>query len=341
MIVLLKLTTPREEFERITAMLLTDGCEIRETESTGYRIVFADRHWPEPPNDLISQLKASEWVEGVIHAGTPVPLIAARKSRRVFVGDIAFGDGELHLIAGPCTIESEETLLDTARAVKAAGAVMIRGGAFKPTTSPYSYGGQGDEGIKLLSSVGKQTGLGVVTEVMDPRKVEFVAAHADLLQIGARSMQNFDLLKEVGRQQKPVLLKRAMGAKVDEWLSAAEYVAKEGNLNIILCERGIRTFETGTRATLDVASPAIVKSRTMLPVVVDPSHAAGERALVLPLALAAAAAGADGLLVEVHPRPSEAVKDGAQTISRQAFAELARVSKEVHQVATGSLTRSC
>jgi 3-deoxy-7-phosphoheptulonate synthase len=204
---------------------------------------------------------------------------------------------------------------------------MLRGGAYKPTTSPYSFGGHGPAALKALDSAKRESGLPVVTEVMDPRKVEEVALVADVLQIGARNMQNFDLLREVGRRRMPVLLKRGLAAKIDEWLLAAEYIAHEGNEQIILCERGVRTFETATRATLDVSAIPIVKGRVQLPVIVDPSHAAGLRELVLPLSLAAIGAGGDGLLVEVHERPEESIKDGAQSITVQAFATLVKRAK--------------
>jgi 3-deoxy-7-phosphoheptulonate synthase len=323
-IALVRAGVPREEIERLRAMLLGSGCEVREAESAGYRLLFAERHWELPPLDLISQLKASEWVERVVHSGSPIPIIASDgTSTAVRVADAVFGGREPVLIAGPCTVETPELLIETAEAVKDAGAKLLRGGAFKPTTSPYSFAGNGFDALKALSDVRAETGLGIVTEVLGVRLVEKVAEVADMVQIGARSMQNFELLKEVGRQPKPVLLKRAMGATVEEWLSSAEYIAKEGNESIVLCERGIRTFEGSTRATLDVAAIPVAKSLCRLPVIADPSHAAGNRALVPPLALAALGAGADGLIIEVHPRPEQAVKDGAQTISTDTFRQLA------------------
>lgn len=303
-------------------MLLTHGCEIRELETSGLRMIKAERHWEKPPADLISQLRASAWVENVIHSGSSYPLIASGERETVRVGSAAFGEAQPVLVAGPCTIESPEILLETARAVKAAGAKVLRGGAFKPTTSPYSFGGHAEEGLLWLTQVRAEVGIAVVTEVMDTRMVGRVSEAADMLQIGARNMQNFELLREVGRQTKPVLLKRSFGARIDEWLCAAEYIASEGNTNIVLCERGIRTFETTTRATLDLAAICAVHDRSRLPVIVDPSHAAGNRDFVCPLALAAIAAGADGLMIEVHPHPEQSIKDGAQTISTEAFASL-------------------
>ncbi|HYZ20120.1 MAG TPA: 3-deoxy-7-phosphoheptulonate synthase [Gaiellaceae bacterium] len=227
------------------------------------------------------------------------------------------------LVAGPCTVESREQTLSTARIVAEAGATMLRGGAFKPRTSPYSFQGLGTAGLEILREAREETGLPIVTELLDPRHVEEVAETADVIQIGARNMQNFLLLAEAGRLDKPVLVKRGPAASVDELLMAAECVAKEGNERIILCERGIKTFEGRTRYTLDLASVAVLKRETRLPVIVDPSHAAGRRDLVAPLARAAAAVGADGVLIEVHPRPDEALCDGPQQVPAEQFGELA------------------
>jgi 3-deoxy-7-phosphoheptulonate synthase len=224
------------------------------------------------------------------------------------------GGDHFAAIAGPCAVEPRDVMLETARAVRDAGAQMLRGGAYKPRTSPYSYQGLGEAGLRLLAEAREETGLPVVTELMDVRDVKAVLEVADVVQLGARSMQNYALLTEVGRAGKPVLLKRGLGATLEELLMAAEYVLKEGNADVILCERGIRTFETSYRFTLDLMAVPVLKERTHLPVIVDPSHAAGRRELVEPLSLAAAAAGADGILVEVHPRPDEAVCDGPQSL---------------------------
>ena len=228
------------------------------------------------------------------------------------------------MIAGPCSAENENQVMTTTAAVKRAGAKMLRGGAFKPRTSPYTFQGLGDEALTILHEASEETGLPVVTELMDPRHVEAVLGVADVIQIGARNMQNFMLLAEVGRADKPVLLKRGPAASVEELLMAAEYVAREGNERIILCERGIKTFEQTTRYTLDLGSVAVLKRETHLPVIVDPSHAAGRRDLVLPLARAAAAVGADGIIVESHPSPEEALCDGPQQIPTAEFGEFAR-----------------
>ena len=232
----------------------------------------------------------------------------------VRIGDASFGGGRFGLIAGPCAIESEHQLLASATAAKAAGARVLRGGAYKPRTSPYAFQGLGVEGLELLEQVGRELGLPVVTEVIESGDVEIVARHADALQVGARNMQNFALLKAVGRAGKPVILKRGMSAKVEDLLLAAEYVLAAGNDQLILCERGIRTFETATRNTLDLAAVPLLKAKSHLPVIVDPSHGTGIRDLVAPMALAAAAAGADGLMVEVHVDPATALSDGPQSL---------------------------
>jgi 3-deoxy-7-phosphoheptulonate synthase len=247
---------------------------------------------------------------------SPDPTLIQVRGRRI-------GAGYFGLIAGPCTVESREQTLVTARAVHAAGATMLRGGAFKPRTSPYAFQGLGVEGLRILEEAREETGLPLVTEVMDARQIELVAEVADVLQIGARNMQNFTLLAEVGGADKPVLLKRGPSSSVEELLLAAEYVVNEGNPRVILCERGIRTFERSTRYTLDIGAVPVLKEETHLPVIVDPSHAAGRRALVPALACAAVAAGADGIIVEAHPAPDEALCDAAQLLPTDEFGEFA------------------
>ena len=243
--------------------------------------------------------------------------------RTVIVGGHEVGR-EFVIIAGPCAVESEEQTLLTARLVKAAGAHLLRGGAFKPRTSPHDFQGLGNPALEILRKARRETGLPVVTEVMDARDLEEVSAAADLLQVGSRNMQNFSLLKELGRIDKPVLLKRGMSATLSEWLSAADYILAGGNERVILCERGIRTFETSTRNTLDLSIVPAVKEVSPLPIIVDPSHATGRASLIRPMSLAAVAAGADGLLIEVHPDPPHAASDAEQQITPAAFAELAR-----------------
>jgi 3-deoxy-7-phosphoheptulonate synthase len=255
-----------------------------------------------------------------------VRLVAKKGFRHrtlVQIGDVRIGDEELVLMAGPCAVEGEEQVFTIAEQVAHWGAKVLRGGAFKPRTSPYSFQGLGEEGLKLLRKAADTFGLLVVTEVLEPAQVELVAHYADILQIGARNMQNYPLLKAVGRCGKPVLLKRGLAAMIEEWLWAAEYILAEGNPSVILCERGIRTFETmHARFSLDLTSIPTLKALTHLPVIVDPSHAAGDRMKVIPLALAGIAAGADGLIVEVHHRPERALSDGAQALTPQDLGKL-------------------
>jgi 3-deoxy-7-phosphoheptulonate synthase len=269
-------------------------------------------------------------VESVTPVLRPYKL-AAREFRFAGQGSVvqtgpacAVGGRSLAVIAGPCSVEGRDMLLETAESVRHAGASMLRGGAFKPRTSPYAFQGMGEAALEMLAEAREVSGLPVVTEVMDTRQVDLVARYADVLQIGARNMQNFNLLAEVGGTRRPVLLKRGLSATVRELLMAAEYVMAQGNEQVILCERGIRTFETATRNTLDVAAIPVLKEETHLPVIVDPSHASGRAALVAPLAFAAIAAGADGLMVEVHPCPESAKSDGEQSLTLQAFDQLMR-----------------
>jgi 3-deoxy-7-phosphoheptulonate synthase len=249
----------------------------------------------------------------------------------VEVSGARIGNGTLTIMAGPCSVEDREMLLDTARAVAAAGATILRGGAFKPRTSPYSFQGLGEEGLHLLAEAREITGLPIITEVMEPGLVDVVAEHADILQVGTRNMQNYSLLTAVGKAGRPVMLKRGYGATIEEWLMAAEYVMAAGQPDVILCERGIRTFETYTRNTLDLTAVPLLHHLTHLPVIVDPSHATGKRWLVRPMALAAVAAGADGIMVEVHPRPDEAKSDGEQSLTFEQFASMAAALRHVHE----------
>ncbi len=238
------------------------------------------------------------------------------------VGDVVIGSDQLAIMAGPCSVESEKQLMDTARAVKAAGANILRGGAFKPRSSPYSFRGLGEPGLKLLAEARAETGLPIITEVMTAEDVELVARYTDILQVGARNMQNFVLLDEVGKANKPVMLKRGMSATIEEWLLAAEYVLSQGNSRVMLCERGIRTFETYTRNTFDISAIPIIRKLSHLPIIADPSHSTGKWYLVEPVALAAVAAGAHGIMVEVHPTPDTARSDGAQSLTFENFDKL-------------------
>ena len=258
-------------------------------------------------------------------------LVASQDKKRTIIkiGDVEVGK-DLVVIAGPCSVESEEQTMITAQKVKEAGAQMLRGGAFKPRTSPYAFQGLGIKGLRILEKAKKMTGLPIVTEVLDPRDVTWVCEFADVLQIGTRNMQNFSLLKEVGKVNKPVLLKRGMYSTIIEWLGSAEYIMNEGNTNVILCERGIRTFETYTRNTLDLSAVPAIKELTHLPVIVDPSHATGKPSLIKPMCLAALASGADGLTVEVHHNPAEALSDKDQALTPKEFTTLMNKIKKLH-----------
>ncbi|MDP3790658.1 MAG: 3-deoxy-7-phosphoheptulonate synthase [Candidatus Omnitrophota bacterium] len=285
----------------------------------------------------IQPLEAFRGVEKVMPILKPYKLASKDFKKEASVIDIGngvkVGGKKLVVMAGPCSVENEKLLIDIAKKVKKAGATVLRGGAFKPRTSPYAFQGLGLKGLKFLANARKETGLPIVTEVMDTRDVEVIAKYADVFQIGARNMQNFNLLKEVGKARKPVLLKRGMSNTIKELLMSAEYVLSEGNFNVILCERGIRTFEDSTRFTMDINAVPVVKSLSHLPIIVDPSHATGKWGLVEPCAKAGIAAGADGLIVEVHTKPEEAMSDGEQSLLPENFEhlmkEVARVAKSV------------
>ena len=283
---------------------------------------------------LMGQLAAMPGVETVTPISRPFKLTSREfhpENSVIRVLDVGIGDGSLTVMAGPCSVESREQLLETAVSVRAAGATVLRGGAFKPRTSPYSFQGLGVEALRYLADAREQTGMPVVTEVMEPSQVDIVAEYADILQIGARNMQNYSLLNAAGRVARPILLKRGFGATIEELLMAAEYIVAAGNPNVILCERGIRTFESYTRNTMDLAAVPVLHHLTHLPVIVDPSHATGKRWLVPPLALGGVAVGADGVMVEVHPDPDSALSDAEQQLNLDEFAALMRELLPVHE----------
>jgi 3-deoxy-7-phosphoheptulonate synthase len=264
-------------------------------------------------------------VSGVVSVEHPFKLASRQfhpQPTTVTIGDIVVGAGKPIVIAGPCAVESRDQILESAHQVKAAGAHLLRGGAFKPRSSPYSFQGLGEEGLKLLDEARSETGLKVVSEVMDPINLPLMCQYVDVLQVGARNMQNFQLLKELGQTKKPILLKRGLTATIEEWLMSAEYILSAGNPNVILCERGIRTFEKHTRNTLDLNAIPVVKDLSHLPVIVDPSHGIGIARYVPAMSMAALAAGADGLMIEVHPRPNEVASDGQQSLTPQEFMQL-------------------
>ena len=275
--------------------------------------------------ELVDELGAIDGVDTVVRISKPFKLASREVNPYdtvVRVGDVEIGGGNVVVMGGPCSVDTEENVMETARAVKAAGGHILRGGAFKPRTSPYAFRGHGEKGLHILAAAREETGLPIITEVMDPRDVDLVAEHADILQIGARNSQNFTLLDEVGKAGKPVLLKRPIAGTIEEWLLAAEYILSHGNRDVILCERGIRTYETATRFTFDINAIPLVKRLSHLPVIADPSHATGKWQLVEPVALGALAAGADGLIIEVHPNPDHALSDGAQSLTPANFAKL-------------------
>jgi 3-deoxy-7-phosphoheptulonate synthase len=283
---------------------------------------------------LMSRLGGLAGVEAVTPISRPFKLTSREfqpESTVIRVLDAVIGDGSLTIMAGPCSIESRDQLFETADAVAASGATVLRGGAFKPRTSPYSFQGLGVEGLRYLAEARDRTGLPVITEVMEPNQVDIVAEYADILQIGARNMQNYSLLNAAGRVARPVMLKRGFGATIEELLMSAEYIVSSGNPNVILCERGIRTFETYTRNTMDLAAVPVLHSLTHLPVIVDPSHATGKRWLVAPLAVGGVAVGADGVMVEVHPNPDSALSDAEQQLTHDQFRAMMADLVPVHE----------
>ena len=304
--------------ERLTQMGFT-GHVSQGVERTVVGVV--GRTYPE----LKETLEMWPGVDDVVPISRPHKLSGREfqpQDTVIVVGDVTIGGEALVVIAGPCAVETEEQLLEAARAVKAAGANILRGGAFKPSTSPYSFRGLGQDGLDILAQARQETGMPIITEVMTPGDVELVSRYADILQVGARNMQNFNLLDEVGKAQKPVMLKRGLSATIQEWLLSAEYILAQGNRQLMLCERGIRTFETYTRNTMDISAIPIIKKLSHLPVIADPSHGTGKWHLVTPVSLAAVAAGADGLMIEVHPSPEHALKDGTQSLTFDNFQQL-------------------
>ncbi len=331
MIVLCRTDLTPAQRDRILAAVREIGVEPHVRDENGRTVVEA----PGPFDAARCGLERLAGVERVF-AGEPGAHLATRDhhsaSTQIRVGDVVFGGPDTVIIAGPCAVEGRNVMLEIARAVKSAGARMLRGGAFKPRTSPYSFRGLGREGLEFLSEARDETGLPVVTEVMDTRDVPLVERHADMLQIGSRNMHNFALLAEVGRTRKPVLLKRGMSATVDELLTSAEYVLAGGNDQVVLCERGIRTFEHSSRNTLDITAVPALRERTHLPICVDPSHASGRRAFVAPLARAAVAVGADAVMLEVHVRPEEARCDAQQAILPSELAAIVRDTEALDEV---------
>jgi len=322
MIVVMRVDSTEKEIDGVLERLKELGFKgslSRGVERTVVGVV--GQTYPE----LADELAVLEGVADVVPVSRPYKL-ASREFRPedtvVRVGNVNIGGGNTVIMAGQCSVDTEEQMMATARVVKEAGGHILRGGAFKPRTNPYAFRGLGEKGLQILAAAKAETGLPIISEVMDPRDVELVARYADILQVGSRSMQNFPLLDEVGRAGKPVMLKRGMWAPLQEWLLAAEYVLAQGNSQVMLCERGIRTFETSTRFTMDLSAIPAVKRLSHLPIIGDPSHATGYRYLVEPMAMAAVAAGADGLIVELHPNPDRALSDGPQSLTFDGFRQL-------------------
>ena len=322
MIVVMKPEATREDVDHVVARIEELGLRRHLIEGAARTVVgVVGKTYPE----LRPMFEVLNNVDEVVPISKPYKLSSREfnpPDTIIDVRGVRIGGGETVVMAGPCSVESEEQLMATARAVRAAGAHVLRGGAFKPRTSPYQFRGLGLEGLKLLKAASNETGMPVITEVMTPDDVDVVGQYADILQIGARNMQNYHLLEECGRFGKPVMLKRGLSGEIQEWLLCAEYIIAQGNRQVMLCERGIRTFETATRNTMDVSAIPLIKKLSHLPIIGDPSHGTGKWYLVEPMAKAAVAAGADGIMVEVHPNPDHALSDGAQSLTFESFGKL-------------------
>jgi 3-deoxy-7-phosphoheptulonate synthase len=322
MIVVMESNASSEEVQRVQDRLVAKGFSIHLSQGVERTIIGAVGGRGSVNLEFVEALPG---VEKVVPILKPFKLTSREFQAQdtvIRIGNQKIGDGSMQIIAGPCAVESREQYLEIAQIVKDAGATMLRGGAFKPRTSPYAFQGLEEEGLKILAEARDRTGLPIITEVVDPRLVSLVAEYADVLQVGARNMQNFFLLKEVGKVNKPVIIKRGPSATIEEWIMAAEYVLSSGNPQVIFCERGIRTFETYTRNTLDLSAVPLLKQLTHLPVLVDPSHGTGKWRLVEPMARAAMVVGADGIMVEVHQNPEEALSDGPQSLNPENFRKM-------------------
>ena len=331
MIIVMEAHAGLEQIQQVSSKLEEKGFRVHLSQGVERTIIGAIGQRTAATMVLFETLPG---VEKVVPIAQPFKMASRQfkpESSLIKVGEQTVGDGQVQIIAGPCAVEGRSLFMELAQAVKEAGATMLRGGAFKPRTSPYSFQGLEKEGLEILAEARQITGLPVVTEVVDPRLVEEVADYVDVLQVGARNMQNFFLLRELGKIQKPVLLKRGPSATIEEWIMAAEYIISSGNHQVIMCERGIRSFENYTRNTLDLSAVPAIKQLTHLPIIVDPSHGTGKWKLVEPMALAAIGAGADGIMVEVHQNPSEALSDGPQSLTPENFARLViRVKKMIN-----------
>jgi 3-deoxy-7-phosphoheptulonate synthase len=334
-IIVLKPGTTEEDLRHIVKKLESRGLSVNVSTGTERTLIGVIGDTSKVDEEEENAIRAMNGVENVMRILKPYKL-ASRDFRKedtvISVRGCPIGGKKIQVIAGPCAVENRTILMSIAVKIREAGASFLRGGAFKPRTSPYSFQGLGEEGLKYLAEAREKTGLPVVTEIMDPRDIEVIERYADIIQIGARNMQNFRLLLEVGNCKKPVLLKRGLSSTIKEWLMAAEYIMSRGNQEVILCERGIRTFETATRNTLDLSAVPVIKQLSHLPVIVDPSHGVGKWDLVAPMAMAAVAAGADGLMIEVHTNPEEAMSDGEQSLKPEVFSQLMGTLKPLASV---------
>lgn len=335
MIIILKHGSGEDAIQAVSEKLEEHGYTPSVTRGTEETIIAAVGSPDMTEKALVApQLQALDAVDRVLLVSKPYKLVSRESHPHdtVFdVGGVFIGGSQIVMMAGPCSVERGDSLIETAQSVKEAGARILRGGAYKPRTSPYDFQGLGEEGLQLLAQARETTGLPVITEVMTPSLVEKVCEYADILQIGARNMQNYDLLREAGRARTPVMLKRGLSATIEEWLKAAEYILAGGNLNVMFCERGIRTYEPSTRFTLDLSAIPAIKRSSHLPIIIDPSQGTGRRDMVAAMSKAAVAAGADGLIIEVHPHPEDALSDGQQTLDTKQFAKLMNELKPIAQ----------
>ncbi len=331
-IIVLKTDATEEEIRHVIKKLESRGLRANVSQGTERTIIGVIGDTSKITEEEEDAIRAASGVENVVRILKPYKLASRefkKENTEINVSGVVIGGRKIPVMAGPCAVENRTTLINIAEKVKAAGASFLRGGAYKPRTSPYSFQGLGEEGLKYLAEAREKTGLPIVTEIMDPRDMDVILKYADIIQIGARNMQNFRLLLEVGSSHKPVLLKRGLSSTIKEWLMSAEYIMSRGNQNVMLCERGIRTFETATRNTLDLSAVPVLKQLTHLPVVVDPSHGVGKSDLVAPMTKAAVAAGADALIIEVHTNPEEAMSDGEQSLKPGQFEMLMEELKPV------------
>ena len=329
MIIVMKPDADAQSIQRVTECVREKGLDVHISEGSEITVIGVIGDRSRIDRGRILGIKDVEKIVNVTESYKLAGKKFQPEPTSIVLPHTTIGPGHMALIAGPCAVESEEQIMTTARKVKSLGATLLRGGAFKPRTSPYSFQGLELEGLKLMKQASIETGLDTVCEVTSERALEMAVDYVDMLQVGARNMQNFELLKEIGKSGKPVVLKRGLSATIDEWLNAAEYILVNGNPHVVLCERGIRTFETATRNTLDLSAVCVLREKTHLPVIVDPSHATGKRSCVAPLAKAAAIAGADGVMIEVHPNPACALSDGPQSLNFIQFEQFAQEFKPI------------